>query len=65
MQHKVVIVQELTNTTITIGGTMYFGSQQAALDFVQAHNGQSQSRAYIVQVAADYVMTDRSQQNSQ
>lgn len=63
MQHKVVIVRELTDTTITIGGTVYFATDKEAQDFVKHHNQWPDAKAYIVQVASDYSVVDHSKNN--
>ena len=65
MSQKVVIVERLTDTDITIGGTVFFASQGEALDWVKNHNAtNANSRAYCVQVSENYSIKDNVSQGN-
>ena len=58
MKHKVVIVDSQSDTDMTIGGTVYFDTEQQARDYVVSHNVANRSRAYSVHVSNAYTMTE-------
>jgi hypothetical protein len=57
MKYKIVIVDEQSNTDMTIGGTVYFDSESQARDFIKSHNETNASRAYLVHVSEKYTIT--------
>ena len=57
MKYKIVIVDEQSNTDMTIGGTVYFDSEGQARDFIKSHNETNVSRAYLVHVSEKYTIT--------
>jgi hypothetical protein len=57
LKTKVVIVENQTDTDMTIVGTRYFDSNNQARAFVTDHNAHNHSRAYVVHVSDQYTVT--------
>lgn len=65
MSSKVVIVERQTDTDLTVGGTVFFASEGEARDWVKNHNAtNTNSRAYCVQVSANYSIKDNVSQGN-
>jgi hypothetical protein len=60
MKYKVVIVENQTDIEMTVGGTMYFTTEQLARDYVAHHNVTWPSHAYMVHISPQYTITDNS-----
>ena len=60
MKHKVVIVENQTDTEMTVSGTVYFATEQLARDYVTDHNETRSSHAYLVHSSPQYTITDNS-----
>jgi hypothetical protein len=56
LKTKVVIVENQTDTDMTIVGTRYFDSDSEARAFVADHNAHNHSRAYVVHVSQSYTV---------
>jgi len=60
MKYKIVIVEDQSDTEMTVGGTVYFATEQLALDYVTNHNATQLSCAYLVHNSPQYTVTDNS-----
>jgi len=60
MKYKVVIVEHQTDTEMTVGGTVYFATEQLARDYITDHNATRPSHAYLVHISPQYTVTDNS-----
>ena len=60
MKYKIVIVEDQSDTEMTVGGTVYFATEQLARDYVTNHNATQLSCAYLVHVSPKYTTTDNS-----
>jgi glycosyltransferase involved in cell wall biosynthesis len=59
-KYKVVIVENQTDTEMTVGGTVYFATEQLARNYVTDHNATRLSHAYLVHSSPQYTVTDNS-----
>jgi hypothetical protein len=60
MKYKIVIVEDQSDTEMTVSGTVYFATEQLARDYVINHNATQLSCAYLVHVSPKYTTTDNS-----
>jgi hypothetical protein len=58
MKYKVVIIENQSDTEMTVGGTVYFATEQLARDYISNHNATQSSHAYLVHVSPQYTATD-------
>jgi hypothetical protein len=60
MKYKIVIVENQSDTEMTVGDTVYFATEQLARDYVAHHNATRPSHAYMVHNSPQYTVTDNS-----